>query len=87
MSDYREAVSGGNIADLPANKYHEMEGRRGHHHTLPYATPQAGTKFGQIPRPPTSGVSAIVPFPYTIVDTRTLGGAARRQRVGITQEP
>jgi len=55
------------------DKYHEMEARRGQHVTLAYATPQAATRFGQVPRPSTSGVSAIVPFPYTIVDSRTLG--------------
>jgi len=60
------------------DKYHEMEARRGKHVTLPYAEPQQVLKLGQVPkRPGTSGVSAIVPFPYTIVGTKAFGDSAK----------
>ena len=55
------------------DKYHEMEARRGQHVTLPYATPQQMNSKGSVPLGRVGGVSAIVPFPYTIVDSKTLG--------------
>jgi hypothetical protein len=87
------AMAGGQMTDMGgAHKvsrpgYHEMEGRAGNHITLPYASPQAGTKFGAVRRPPTGGLSAIVPYNYTIVDTKTLGGSLRSRTPGRTQEP
>jgi hypothetical protein len=80
-----------NTASLPPHKYHEWEGRSGHHTTLPYhtGTQVVHTRMGSPKVPHTSGVSAIVPFPYTIVDTKTLGSAAtmRTRRAGTQQEP
>jgi hypothetical protein len=90
------AMAGGQMTDMGgAHKvsrpgYHEMEGRAGNHITLPYAEPQIITRLGQVPRrPPTSGLSAIVPYNYTIVDTKTLGRSAtvRSHTPGRKQEP
>jgi hypothetical protein len=71
--------------------YHEMEGRAGNHITLPYhtATQVIGSRMGSPKIPNTTGVSAIVPYNYTIVDTKTLGSAAtmRSRTSGRTQEP
>jgi len=67
----------------------EELGRDGAQVSLPYATPQVITRMGQLPpRPPTTGVSAVVPFNYTIVDTKTLGVSARLRttRPGPVQE-
>jgi hypothetical protein len=89
------AMAGGAIADISGAPrgstpgYHEMEGRSGNHVTLPYAEPMQVMRLGQVPkRPPTSGVSAIVPYNYTIVDTKTLGSSARARSTtpGKTQE-
>ena len=90
------AMAGGQMSDMGgAHKqsrpgFHEMEGRSDNHVTLPYAEPMQITRLGQVPkRPMTSGVSAIVPYNYTIVDTKTLGSSAtvRSRTSGTTQEP
>jgi hypothetical protein len=91
------AMAGGAMTDLGgAHKverpgFHEMEGRAGNHVTLPYATPQQtiSSRMGAPKIPPTSGVSAIVPYNYTIVDTKTLGSSSRLRSTtpGRTQEP
>jgi hypothetical protein len=89
------ADAGGSMTDagrgpmVSSPGYHEMEGRSGNHITLPYAEPMQVMRLGQVPkRPPTSGVSAIVPYNYTIVDTKTLGSSARVRTTtpGKTQE-
>lgn len=89
------AMAGGQMTDMGgAHKqsrpgFHEMEGRAGNHVTLPYAVPMQVTRLGQVPKiPSTSGVSAIVPYNYTIVDTKTLGSSARMRTAtpGATQE-
>jgi hypothetical protein len=67
----------------------EELGRDGAAVTLPYSIPQVITRMGQLPpRPPTTGVSAVVPYNYTIVDTKTLGGSSRLRttRPGPVQE-
>ena len=72
--------------ERPSN---EELGRDGNQVTLPYSTPQAITRMGQLPpRPPTTGVSAVVPYNYTIVDCKTLGSSSRLRttRPGPVQE-
>lgn len=67
----------------------EELGRSGVTTTLPYSIPQAITRMGQLPpRPPTTGVYAVVPYNYTIVDAKTLGSTSRPRttRPGPTQE-
>jgi hypothetical protein len=90
------AMAGGAVSDIsgaPAGSrpgYHEFEGRSGNHVTLPYSVPLQVMRLGQLPKvPQTTGVSAIVPYNYTIVDTKTLGSSsmARTRTSGRTQEP
>jgi hypothetical protein len=81
------AMAGGATADIMSAPkgsrpgYHEMEGRSGNHVTLPYARPPNAAS-----RPlRTTGVSAIVPYNYTIVDTKTLGAGAFKRSPGPSQ--